>query len=67
MSIEHLDLGSVKWVPVGVARRTLLVSRQRIYQLVQAGRLAAIRVDGQMMISSASITDRRDRLADERW
>lgn len=62
MGVEHLDLGSVKWVPIVVARKTLRVSRQRVYQLIKAGRLAAIRVDGQLMVSSASIMDRRLRM-----
>lgn len=62
MGIEHFDLGSVKWVPVGVARRALLVSRQRVYQLLQEGRLAGIRVDGQLMVSSSSISERLERM-----
>ena len=55
MGIEHVDLGSVKWVPIIVARKALRVSRQRVYQLIKAGSLAAIRVDGQLMVSSSSI------------
>lgn len=65
MGIEHLDLGSVKWVPIVVARKALHVSRQRVYQLIKAGRLAAIRVDGQLMVSSSSIRDRMVTLVSE--
>jgi len=55
MAVECLDLGSVKWVPVSVARKTLRVTRQRVYQLIENGSLAAVRVDGALMVSTKSI------------
>lgn len=62
--VEILDAKEVRWVPTGVARQMLCVSRQRIYQLVDSGALAACRVDGVLMISSRSIEERKSLLLD---
>lgn len=58
-------MSGLRWVPTAVARRQLGVSRQRIYQLVQAGRLASCRVDGVLMISSVSLEERREWLINQ--
>jgi hypothetical protein len=46
------------WVPVSTARRLLGVSRQRVYQLVELGRLASMEMDGTVLIGAASIRTR---------
>jgi len=58
MPVEVPEPGRVQWVPVSVARRRLRVSRQRVYQLIESGALAAVRVDGVLMVSSRSIETR---------
>lgn len=63
--VEVLDRDRIRWVPTAVARRMLGVSRQRVYQLVQCGRLAGARIDGVLLVSSASLEDRLKWLEDQ--
>jgi len=58
MSVEVPETGRIQWFPDSVARRRLRVSRQRVYQLIESGALAAVRVDGVLMVSSRSIETR---------
>lgn len=45
----------VPWVPVASACRILRVSRQRVYQLADSGKLRACSIDGRKLIDLASI------------
>lgn len=54
LSVE-IDL---KWIPVGVAKWMLRVSRQRVYQLIQAGALVAQKANGTVLVSQRSVEAR---------
>lgn len=46
------------WVTMATAIRILGVSRQRIYQLIAAGKLVGIQTDGRWLINRTSCQDR---------
>lgn len=50
--------GEVKWIPTSVARMQLRVSRQRVYQLLKAGLLVGIQMNGTVLISQRSVDAR---------
>jgi hypothetical protein len=52
----------VQWVPVSTARRQLSVSRQRIYELIGAGKLTSVYLDGVVLVSQGSIQARIDAM-----
>lgn len=52
----------VQWVPVGTARRQLSVSRQRVYELIGAGKLVSMDLDGTVLVSQESIQARIDAI-----
>jgi hypothetical protein len=56
--VEIVDAGRMAWIPTAVAKRMLGISKQRVYQLVASGALAACRVQGTLFISRRSIEDR---------
>ena len=56
--LTAVDGSVMRWVSTAIARRALGVTRQRVYQLVDDGKLASCRIHGQLMISSASIDAR---------
>jgi len=56
--VEVTDARTVRWVPTAVARKLLGVSKQRVYQLIESGALAANRVEGILLVSVRSIDDR---------
>ena len=49
------DFSRMNWVPVRTTARMLGVSRQRVYQLCNEGKLALITLDGTFFISRSSI------------
>jgi excisionase family DNA binding protein len=51
----------VKWVPVSHVARVLGVSRQRVYQLIRSGRLAAVVINGRVLVSVDSVMARVER------
>lgn len=46
------------WIPVSGAARLLKVSRQRVYQLMEAGAITAERVDRTWLVSYRSVESR---------
>lgn len=48
----------VQWIPVGTARRLLSVSRQRVYELIAAGKLVSVDLDGVILVSAESVQAR---------
>lgn len=48
------------WVPAVTASRMLRISRQRVYQLMEAGRLAGFHMDGHVFVLTSSIRQRID-------
>lgn len=60
--IKLVDPAEVRWIPVGVAAARLRVSRQRVYQLIHAGHLAAARVEGRVLVSGKGVFERALRL-----
>lgn len=54
----NLNLAGIDWIPVRSAAKGLKISRQRIYQLANNGKLVSIRVEGIVLISAASMHDR---------
>jgi hypothetical protein len=48
----------VKWLPVQTAAKMLKVSRQRVYVLVQEGKLASRVVDGVVLVGLDAILAR---------
>lgn len=56
--VELVEAKELKWVPTGVAKKMLRISKQRVYQLVNAGLLAGCRVDGTLMVSVHSVEER---------
>lgn len=55
----------LRWIPVSAAAKLLLVSRQRVYQLIDAGALVAQSVDGTVLVSQRSIEARIALLREE--
>lgn len=56
--VTGLDGVRVSWVSVAAGRRLLGVSRQRVHQLCESGQLASTVIEGQRMVSVASIEAR---------
>lgn len=57
--MDILRSGEVlRWVPVGVARAMLRVSRQRVYQLLDSGALQGQQIGGHWLVSTRSIESR---------
>jgi hypothetical protein len=56
--VSRLVIGNVNWVPVRSAAILLRVSRQRIHQLIASGSLSARKMDGTVLVSLRSITER---------
>ena len=50
--------GTVAWVPVRTAAHMLGVSRQRVYQLLDDGKLMGRDIDGTILVSQRSIEGR---------
>ena len=50
--------GEVKWLPVSAVSKTLSVSRQRVYALINQSKLSAIKVDDTVLVSSRSVSMR---------
>ena len=50
--------GEVKWLPVSAVAKTLSVSRQRVYALINQSKLSAIKVDDTVLVSSRSVSMR---------
>ena len=50
--------GEVKWIPVSSVAKTLSVSRQRVYALINQSKLSAIKVDDTVLVSSRSVSMR---------
>ena len=48
--------GEVRWVPVSSVAKTLSVSRQRVYALINQSKLTAIKVDDTVLVSSRSVS-----------
>lgn len=57
MAILNANL-DLKWIPVSVARTLLMVSRQRVYQLIEAGALVAQNANGTVLVSQRSVEAR---------
>jgi len=64
-----MDMSSIAdrlaYVPVATACRMLRVSRQRVYQLLDAGRLSGHQVDGTWMVLLRSVQARLALLREE--
>jgi hypothetical protein len=56
------NIRGIQWVPVGTARRILGVSRQRVYELIAAGKLSSYVLDGVILVSQESIQARVDAM-----
>lgn len=56
----------VRWIPVAAAATYLRVTRQRVYQLLSAGALVSIRVQGTVLVSYRSVEARIALLTSER-
>jgi len=56
------NIKGINWVPVGTARRMLSVSRQRVYELIAAGKLISYDMDGVILVSQESIQARLDAM-----
>lgn len=50
--------GEVRWLPVSSVAKTLSVSRQRVYALINQSKLSAIKVDDTVLVSSRSVSMR---------
>lgn len=50
--------GEVKWLPVSQVAKTLSVSRQRVYALINQNKLSAIKIDDTVLVSSRSVSMR---------
>ena len=59
------DGTSIRWVPTAVARRMLGVSKQRVYQLISAGKVASCIIEGAVMVSVESIESRKGKKSKE--
>jgi len=46
------------WLPVSAAAELLRVSRSRVYQLIEAGSVTAVRVDRTWLINRRSVDSR---------
>jgi hypothetical protein len=57
---------TVTWIPVSQACRILRVSRQRVYQLINAGELVGRKLENTWLVSQFSVNDRKERLSAER-
>lgn len=55
----------VKWLPVSAVAKTLSVSRQRVYSLIDQGKLSSIKIDGTVLVSERSVSMRLLQLAFE--
>ena len=64
MGILRSDAGR-SWVPVSVAAMMLQVTRQRVYQLIDAGLVVAHKQNSTWLISQGSIDARISHLAAE--
>ena len=49
---------ATSWVPVSAAAELLRVSRSRVYQLIGAGSIVAVRVDRTWLINRRSVDSR---------
>lgn len=56
------SLAGIDWIPVRSAAKTLDVSRQRIYNLCNEGKLVSIKIEGVLLVSVASVNDRAIKL-----
>lgn len=52
------DVSRFNWIPARTAAKMCGVSRQRIYQLINEGKLAAVTMDGTYFVSRATVEAR---------
>lgn len=52
-----------QWVPVSQVCKILSVSRQRVYQLIDAGEINGRRFNNTVLVSLPSVRERRARMA----
>lgn len=52
-----------QWIPVRAAARLLRVQPQRVYQLIQEGRLGARRIERTWLVSMESVRTRLEKLS----
>lgn len=48
----------VAWIPVATAAKLLKVSRQRVYALIESGRLSSKTLDQTVLVSQESVLGR---------
>jgi excisionase family DNA binding protein len=48
----------VSWIPVKEAAKLLRVSRQRVYQLVEQGKLMAVKREKTVFVNARSVSGR---------
>lgn len=53
------------WIPVSVAAKRLSVSRQRVYELINKGRIGWRKVGSTILVSTSSIDERLERRTSE--
>ena len=49
----------VRWIPCSVAAQLLQVSRQRVYQLIDAGALTSVVMSGRVLVGRQSVEARQ--------
>lgn len=52
------DISKFNWIPARSAAKMLGISRQRVYQLINEGKLAAAVLDGTYFVSRATVETR---------
>ena len=57
--------GQIKWLPVSAVAKTLSVTRQRVYSLIDQGKLSSVKIDGTVLVSERSVSMRLLQLAFE--
>jgi len=57
-----VQVKGIAYIPVQTASRQLSVSRQRVYQLIEGGKLVAIEMDKTVLVSQESVTARIDAI-----
>lgn len=50
--------GEVKWIPVCQAGKMLRVTRQRVYQLIDAGSLVSMKINNTVLVSHRAVEAR---------
>ena len=52
------EFARFNWIPAKTAAKMLEVSRQRVYKLIQEGKLGSVTMDGVFFVSRATVESR---------